>query len=113
MPFINVKTNASVSKEKETSIKTKLGQAITAIPGKSEGWLMVAVEPERTMYFKGTDEPCAMVQVSLYGNASSNALSTLTSHITGILLDDLGISTDRIYVSYMSTDNWGWNGNNF
>ena len=32
---------------------------------------------------------------------------------TGIMLDVLGISTDRIYVSYMTTDNWGWNGSNF
>ena len=54
-----------------------------------------------------------MVGVSLYGNASDNALNTLTSHITGILTDSLGISSDRIYVSYMATDNWGWNGSNF
>ena len=34
MPFINVKTNTAVSKEKEIALKTALGQAITAIPGK-------------------------------------------------------------------------------
>jgi phenylpyruvate tautomerase PptA (4-oxalocrotonate tautomerase family) len=54
-----------------------------------------------------------MVNVSLYGSASGNALSTLTAHITGILTDTLGIPSDRIYVSYMCTDNWGWNGSNF
>ncbi len=113
MPYINVKTNTAVSKDAETAIKSGLGQAITAIPGKSEGWLMVAIEPEQILYFKGDDSPAAMVEVSIYGNASSNALSTLTSHITGILTDNLGISSDRIYVSYMSTDNWGWNGSNF
>ena len=36
MPFINVKTNAAVSKEKCDKIKSALGQAITALPGKSE-----------------------------------------------------------------------------
>lgn len=113
MPFIHVKTNASVSDAGAESIKTKLGAAITAIPGKSEGWLMVEIEGDRQLYFKGSDAPAAMVEVSLYGSASSNALSTLTSHITGILLDVLGIATDRIYVSYMSTDHWGWNGSNF
>jgi phenylpyruvate tautomerase PptA (4-oxalocrotonate tautomerase family) len=54
-----------------------------------------------------------MVEVSIYGKASDNALSVLTSNITGIMLDVLGISTDRVYVSYMTTDNWGWNGSNF
>lgn len=113
MPFINVKTNADVSEEKAESIKSNLGLSITAIPGKSESWLMVEIEDNRKLYFRGTDEPAAMVEVSLYGNASSNSLSVLTSNITGILTDVLGIPSDRVYVSYMSTDNWGWNGTNF
>lgn len=113
MPFINIKTNTEVSEGKAKKIKTHLGLAITAIPGKSEGWLMVGIEDNYKLFFKGTEEPAAMVEVSLYGNASSNALGVLTSNITGILLDILGISTDRIYVSYMSTESWGWNGSNF
>jgi len=113
MPFINVKTNVSVSDDKAESIKFKLGQAITAIPGKSEGWLMVGIEPEYKLWFKGSSEAAAMVEVSIFGGASHNALTTLTSHITGILTDDLGISSDRIYVKYSETENWGWNGSNF
>lgn len=113
MPFINIRTNAEINNEKAEKIKSKLGLAITAVPGKSEGWLMVGMQDNYTLYFKGNDAPAAMVEVSLYGNASSNALTTLTSNITGILLDELGISSDRIYVSYMCTQNWGWNGSNF
>jgi phenylpyruvate tautomerase PptA (4-oxalocrotonate tautomerase family) len=113
MPFINVKTNVSISSDQAADIKSALGQAITAIPGKSEGWLMVGVEPDYMLWFTGTNEPAAMVEVSLYGGASHNAKTTLTSHITGILTDQLGISSDRIYVSYFETESWGWNGSNF
>lgn len=113
MPFINVKTNASVTKEKAENIKSALGTAITAIPGKSEGWLMVGIEDGYKLWFKGTDEPAAMVEVQLYGNASGSAMSELTSRITGILSDALAIPPDRVYVSYMCTENWGWNGSNF
>lgn len=113
MPFINVKTNAKVTAEQADQIKFQLGTAITAIPGKSEGWLMVGIEGEQMLYFRGTEDPAAMVSVSLYGAASGNAMSTLTSHMTGILTETLGISSDRIYVSYMCTDHWGWNGSNF
>ena len=113
MPFINVKTNVSTTHEAEINIKSALGQAITAIPGKSEGWLMVSIEPDYRLWFKGTNEPAAMVQVSLYGGASHNAKTTLTSHITGILTDELGISSDRVYVMYTETESWGWNGSNF
>lgn len=113
MPFINVKTNANVTKEKAADIKSALGTAITAIPGKTEGWLMVGIEGDYALYFKGTDAPAAMVEVQIYGSPSDSAMSELTSRITGILTDSLGISADRIYVSYMCTENWGWNGNNF
>ena len=113
MPFINVKTNVAVPDEIAIDIKSALGLAITAIPGKSEGWLMVGIEPEYDLWFKGEDAPAAMVEVSIFGSASSNALVTLTSHITGILTDNIGIPSDRVYVKYTSTNDWGWNGSNF
>lgn len=112
MPFINVKTNAAVSKEKCEAIKSALGQAITALPGKSEQWLMVGIEPECTLYFQGSDAPCAMVQVQTYGTNASGT-DVLTGKICEILGDNLSIPANRTYVSYFGTPNWGWNGGNF
>lgn len=113
MPFINVKTNAKVPAAQAETIKSGLGQAISTIPGKSEGWLMVGIEGEQQLWFKGSDAPAAMVSVSIYGSAQANALSALTGKITALLTDTLGIPADRIYVAYASTPNWGWNGANF
>ena len=112
MPYIQVQTNQTISAENAIAIKTQLGTAITAIPGKSESWLMVGLEGDCQLYFKGTDAPAAMVSVRIYGTASDNALNTLTSHITGILTDTLAIPSDRIYVSFWGTEHWGWNGSN-
>ena len=113
MPFINIKTNAAVSADKEESIKTAMGQAITAIPGKSESWLMVGIEPEYKLWFKGTSDPAAMVQVSIYGTADRSAKNKLTGKISEIIGNELGISPSRIYVSYTDIPDWGWNGANF
>ena len=113
MPFINVKTNVPVAQDKKESIKSALGKAITAIPGKSEGWLMVGIEPEYDLWFKGSDAPAAMVEVSVFGSASASAYNALTAKVTDILGGDLGISPDRVYVKYYETSNWGWNGSNF
>lgn len=113
MPFINVKTNTPVSKDKETALKAALGEAISIIPGKSESWLMVEIEPERKLYFKGTDEPAAMVAVSVFGSADSASFSKLTDRICTILNSELGIDTARTYVKYEATRDWGWNGSNF
>ena len=113
MPFINVKTNEKVSGSIADEIKSSLGKAITALPGKSEGWLMVGIEDEYRLWFRGSDEPAAIVEVSVYGSPAAQAMNDLTGRITDILTENLSIPRDRIYVSYFSTPDWGWNGSNF
>ena len=114
MPFINSKISKKITAEEETTIKTLLGQAITAIPGKSESWLMVGFEDEYKLYFRGDNsEPIAFVEVSVFGNENPDAFDKLTGKICDIYGDVLGISADHIYVKYEATRNWGWNGGNF
>lgn len=113
MPFINVKTNTSLSADKKQDIKSALGRAITAIPGKSEGWLMVGIEADYDLWFKGSDAPAAMVEVSVFGSASPSAYDNLTGQITDIVTSAAGVPADRVYVKYFETPNWGWNGSNF
>ena len=113
MPFIRTTTNVSVSDSAAEKIRQQLGQAIRLIPGKSEQWLMLAMEGDKKMYFAGSDEPLAMAEVSLYGSASGDCYNKLTGKITEILSDVLSIPANRIYVRYAETDDWGWNGENF
>lgn len=113
MPFINVKTNVSVTPDAMTSIKSELGKAVTAIPGKSEAWLMVGIEPEYALWFKGSSEPAAMVEVSIFGGADHSAYQKLTALICDILQKEIDVPASRTYVKYAETENWGWNGSNF
>ena len=114
MPFINSKVSVKISEDQEKELKTRLGQAISVIPGKSESWLMLGFEDEYHLYFKGDNsKPTAFVEVSVYGSANSSAFSELTVEITDIFGDVLGIEPDRIYVKYSATSDWGWNGGNF
>ena len=80
MPFINVKTNVPVGSDKEKAIKSALGRDITALPGKTESWLMVGLGPECHLWFKGTDEPAALVDVSA-GNTVNNGTSLTKNHL--------------------------------
>ncbi len=114
MPFINTKVSVPVSPAQEQELKTALGQAISIIPGKSESWLMVGIEDECHLYFRGDNsEPIAYVEVSVFGGANADAFDKLTAEICDILGRILGIAADHIYVKYMPTDHWGWNGSNF
>lgn len=114
MPYINTKVSVSVSKEKEESIKKKLGEAIGLIPGKSEQWLMVSMEENCSLYFKGSDEkPMAFVEVKLFGKSTKDAYQKVTARITSILQEELAIPAECIYITYTEVEHWGWNGNNF
>ena len=41
MPFINSKVSVKTTEKQQKELKTRLGKAISIIPGKSESWLMV------------------------------------------------------------------------
>ena len=110
MPFINVKTNVPADAE---AVKAALGEAITAIPGKSEGWLMVQVEEPSALYFKGSDAPCALFDVHIFGSAGDSAYDDLTSRICRISESLLNVPAGRTYVKYSEYSHWGWNNMNF
>ncbi|MBQ9326180.1 MAG: hypothetical protein IJ246_10425 [Clostridia bacterium] len=113
MPMIHAVTNAAVSPAQQETIRRDWGEAIALLPGKSEKWLMLEIEGQRCLYFAGTDAPCAMVHVSLYGKSAPDAYDALTQRITETIHHTLSIPKDRIYVAYHETDHWGWNGANF
>jgi phenylpyruvate tautomerase PptA (4-oxalocrotonate tautomerase family) len=114
MPFINSKVSVEMSKEQEENIKTKLGNAISLIPGKSESWLMLGFEDKYSLYFKGIKEAkVAYVEVKIFQKADSSAYDKLTQAICNIYEEELGIPGDKIYITYEEISNWGYNGMNF
>lgn len=113
MPYINTTTSVRITAEKAQSIKEKFGKAITAFPGKSESHLMLSFNDEKIMYFGGSDAPCAIAEVSLFGAVNAEASNRMTALVCDILSEELEIPPDRIYVKYDGIKNWGWNGSNF
>lgn len=113
MPFIQLKTNRKVSKEDEVQLKSFFGRDISLLPGKSENWLMVEIEDGRKLYFKGNDEPCAILEVKVYHSGGILPYDGLTEKLTQDVSHVLHIPMERIYVEYEETPFWGWNGSDF
>lgn len=112
MPYINAKINKPASGEATEKFKADMGKAIEVFPGKSEYWLMVGFE-EGKLWMRGSDEPAAMVEVSVLGGLTSSSCSQMTGLICESMEKNFGISPDRVYVKYQPIDEWGWNGSNF
>lgn len=114
MPFINSKVNVKTTLKQRQEIKERLGQAISIIPGKSESWLMLDLEDDQTMFFRGDNkEPIAFVSLNMYGSPEPEAFERMTKEITKIYGEVLGVSPDHMYIKYDASMYWGWNGNNF
>ena len=112
MPYIETTTSVAISGKREAAIKERMGKAIELIPGKTESWLMLSFRDNVSMYFKGDYEPCAIMQVKLFGTADEEAYANLTETLTDIIREELDIDPDRIYVAYEEINTWGWNGGN-
>lgn len=111
MPFINVKTNAKLPKEKKEIIKRRLFDSISIIPGKSDGHLMIAVEDKIDMAFhRDSNTLAAMVEVKLLGASTKDAYHKLTSEICMIMSDEANVNGDSCYVRFEETTYWGYNG---
>lgn len=110
MPFINVKTNVQLDGAKKEALNKRLTKAVTLIPGKSEAYIMSAVEDSVSMMFGGKcSEPIAFVSVRILHSAPRAAYEKLTAEICRILADEAGIK-DNCYVEYEEIENWGMNG---
>ena len=71
MPFILSKVSTPMTETQEKEIKTRLGQAISLIPGKSEEYLFLCVEDQCRLWLRGDNgRPMGYLTVSIFGNES-------------------------------------------
>ncbi|MCH4855894.1 phenylpyruvate tautomerase MIF-related protein [Bifidobacterium pseudolongum] len=115
MPVIHTHVSVPTTQEQRDTLKNLFGQAITAVPGKTENWLMCLFEDNVPMYFGGTDDaPVAYVEVNVFGTSvPKSAWEKLTPQIMDALQNTLDVPADRTYIRYTGTADWGWNGGNF
>mgnify|MGYP002110845487 FL=1 len=112
--MISTKTNVTISPEQELTLKSRLGEAISILSGKSERWLMLSFEDKCQLYFQGNNSnPIAYVEVKVFGRIDYSQSNKLTAKICEIFGDVLDIAASNVYIKYEEVEMWGWNGGNF
>lgn len=109
MPYISFKTNHKLTLRQENTIKSKLGELISLIPGKTEKALMIHMEDDQIMYFKGEETPCMMIEINLYKSAKFDDKKKLTEAMIQMIHETTKIEADNIYVIFHEFDHWGLN----
>ena len=114
MPYINSTLTVKLTEEMQEVIKSKLGEIITEIPGKSEEWLMVGFKDDHTLFFRGDKkEKAAFVEIKIFGSADKEHKEAITSKVCTLFEEELQIPKDSIFVVFDEVKDWGWNGNMF
>lgn len=106
MPFIFLKTNQEVKKAQEEKIKSLVGQAIEAIPGKNESNLLIGFE-QLSMYLKGQDQHVALIEIQIFGSENHIGFQQFASQLTDIVADTLSVPTSNIYIVFQDLETWG------
>jgi len=113
MPYIHSIVSVKMSQDQKDAVKSKLGQAINEMPGKSEESLMIAMQDDQSMYFRGkSKEKAAIVELKMLYTQTLEAKEDFTKKVCDIYSQELGIPGEEIFVAFTETEkgNWGWNG---
>lgn len=114
MPYLSIQTNQSLSKDQATEFLQKASQTLSAMLGKSENYVMVAIQDASHMMFAGTTDPTAYLQIKSLGLPES-ATSDFSRLLCGFITQELGIAGERIYIEFSGPERhmWGWNNKTF
>ena len=110
MPLLNISTNTKIKNEQ--ILLAKSSDFISSLTGKPINFIMVKLTHSLSMNFAGTDEPCAFIEIKSIGSLVPSKMSKPICEFFSI---ELGIPTERIYISFQDVDskNWAWNRKTF
>ena len=104
MPYINVKTNVTI--DSADKLQQALGEAIRIIPGKTPERTMILIDDAQSIFFAGTDDPCAMVETQVNFGTDQSTTAEYAAKVIDLFAEELGIPENRIYVNVTQKDNW-------
>lgn len=115
MPCIKCFFNQALTDENRRQLRNGLIDAVQLIPGKTADSVMIILEEKKDLYFhQSAEEKCAFVEVNLLLRKDpTEYFSPMSKKICELLDRELGIRGTDVYIRYLATPDWGWNGKNF
>lgn len=114
MPYLKIQTNAEIPPDQEAALLKTLSATVAEALGKSERYVMVALERDAPMLLGGEAAPCAYLELKSIG-LPETLTPTLSEALCRQVGEALGIAGDRIYIEFSDAPRamWGWNGGTF
>ena len=109
MPYINVSTSAKM--EDKQKLLEEISILVSSLTGKSKRFVMAKLDDNSEMYFDD-ESPCCFLEIKSIGSLNP---SEIAKPISDFVCEKLGISKDKIYISFedVPASMWAWNGKTF
>ena len=93
-------------KEEIQRLYERCAQLIETIPGKNQQNLMVRIEQDCDLYFRGGKAPCVFVDLRLYTPAPAEAKRAFAAALTRELCERFELEPDFVYMNMLELDHW-------
>ena len=117
MPLLQIHLiTSSVAQDVLNQIHAQSADLLAEQIGKSVEYVMVLVRTDESISFaKDNDTPSAYLEVKNVGELPSDLTERLTSKLSNLINEILGVAVDRIYIEFQESarHHWGWNGKTF
>lgn len=110
MPFIRYTTTKTLTLNQEKAIKEVTGKLISILPNKLEENLMIHIEDNQLMYFKGKDIDCMKIQVQLFHTIDLQSKQKFVKELCKEIENITHVPLSQQYLSIEEYENWGKNG---
>ena len=114
MPYLLIQTNQSMDDTQRHKLMQKSSRLVADLLGKSENYVMVAIQSSVSMLFAGNDQPLAYLQLKSLGLSESSTVDYSKS-LCELMNQVLDINPNRIYIEFFNSERhmWGWNQQTF
>ncbi len=114
MPFLMIQTNIEREQVNSEALIAKASKTVSEQLGKSENYVMVALEANTPMSFAGDNAPLAYLEPKSIG-LPEDRTAELSEALCELVNSETGIQKDRIYIEFSDAPRnmWGWNGRTF
>lgn len=108
MPVLTVQTNVAASQVTDDFLK-QLSAKVAKALSKPEQYVAVHVSPAQKLFFSGTNEPAAIMELTSIGLPSGQT-ANISKEIMTLLEDKLNIPADRMYLKFTNVagNMMGW-----
>lgn len=110
MPYISFKTTKILTLQQELDLKKMVGQLITLLPEKTEDYLMVHIEDNQLIYFRGQEIDCMMIECKVYGHLDAASKHNFVSELMKETERITKVPIMNQYLTFDEKNEWGMNG---